>query len=175
MITKRKILAAGFAAFACIVISYATVTSANAKTICKPAVPEYGMFYVKKSKAKTSAIGRWEKKVAIKHGIGSSFWKNAKKRSNICKQQPNGTFRCLAIGTPCKTVKVCKPLLVKKGMYYHNKAKAKASARGRWEKQAAIQHGIGSSFWKNAKQKKMACKQQPNNSWRCTAIAKPCS
>ncbi|CAN0495044.1 unnamed protein product, partial [Scytosiphon promiscuus] len=58
---------------------------AFSKTQCKNPIGSYGMYYYKKQKAKTSAEGRWEKKTAIKHGIGLSFWNNAKKRSNICK------------------------------------------------------------------------------------------
>ncbi len=155
-------------------VSFTSVNSANAATQCKKAIGSYGMYYYKKTKAKSSAEGRWEKKTAIQHGIGLSFWNNAKKRSNICKKQANNTWRCFAIGTPCQTKTVCKPKVKKHGMYYYNKQKAKSSAKGRWEKQAAIQYGVKYSFWNNAKVKNYKCKKQPNNTWRCLAIARPC-
>ena len=155
-------------------VSFTSLSSANAATICKKPTLSYGMYYYKKSKAKTSAIGRWEKKTAIQYGVGLSFWNNAKKRSNVCQKQANNTWRCLAIGTPCQTKKTCKPKLKKHGMYYFNKQKAKTSAKGRWEKQAAIQYGIKYSFWNNAKLNHFKCKKQPNNTWRCLAVAKPC-
>lgn len=155
-------------------VSFTSVNSANAATQCKKAIGSYGMYYYKKSKAKTSAVGRWEKKTAIQHGIGLSFWNNAKKRSNVCQKQANNTWRCFAIGTPCQTKTVCKPKLKKHGMYYYNKQKAQSSAKGRWEKQAAIQYGVKYSFWNSAKARKFKCKKQPNNTWRCAAIAKPC-
>lgn len=151
-----------------------SAASAQAVTQCKNPIGSYGMYYFNKAKAKSSAVGRWEKKVAIKHGIGLSFWNNAKKRSNVCKKQANNTWRCFAIGTPCQTKKVCKGLLKKHGMWYFNKAKAKSSARGRWEKQAAIKHGVSYSFWNNAKSKSYNCKKHSNNTWRCEARAKPC-
>ena len=151
-----------------------STSASHAVTQCKNPVGEYGMYYFKKSKAKTSAIGRWEKKTAIKHGINFSFWNNAKKRSNVCKKQPNNTWRCFAIGTPCYTKKVCKSKLKKHGMWYFNKQKAKDSAKGRWEKQAAIEHGVSYSFWSNAKGKGFKCKKHDNGTWRCLARAKPC-
>lgn len=150
------------------------VASSSAATQCKKPVGKYGMYYFNKQKAKDSAVGRWEKQVAINHGIGFSFWNNAKKRSNICKKQANNTYRCFAIGTPCQTKKICKPLLKKHGMWYFNKNKAKSSAKGRWEKQAAIKYGVKFSFWNNAKSKSYSCKKHDNNTWRCQAIAKPC-
>lgn len=148
--------------------------STIAATQCNQPIGEYGMYYFNQNKAKSSAIGRWEKKVAIKHGIGASFWNNAKTRSNVCQKQANNTYRCFAIGTPCQTTTTCKPKLSQKGMFYYKKQQAKDSAKGRWEKQAAIQHGVNFSFWNSAKQKSFNCKKQPNNTWQCTAIAKPC-
>jgi len=153
--------------------SFAPGTS-SAATQCKNALGEYGMYYYKEQKAKSSAVGRWEKKAAIKHGIGLSFWKNAKTKSNVCKKQANNTYRCFAIGTPCQTKKLCKPTLKKHGMWYTKKEKAKSSAIGRWEKQAAIHHSVKYSFWNNAKTKSFSCKKHQNNTWRCEAIAKPC-
>ena len=151
-----------------------TTVKASALTQCKKPIGSYGMYYFNKQKAKTSAIGRWEKKTAIAHGIGLSFWSNAKKRSNVCKKQPNNTWRCFAIGTPCQTKTICKPQLKKHGMWYFKKAKAKTSAIGRWEKQAAINYGVNFSFWNNAKAKSFKCKKHDNNTWRCEARAKPC-
>lgn len=159
---------------AALALNLTTVNMANALTQCKNPVGSYGMYYYKKATAKSSAVGRWEKKTAIQHGIGLSFWNNAKKRSNICKKQANNTYRCFAIGTPCQTKTVCKPKLKKHGMYYFNKQQAKSSAKGRWEKQAAINYGVNYSFWNKAKAKNFKCKKQPNKTWRCKAIAKPC-
>ncbi|GJM03415.1 MAG: hypothetical protein DHS20C08_19160 [Rhodomicrobium sp.] len=161
--------------FTALIISLSLTAGAKAGKICKQPTGEYGMYYYKKAKAKSSAIGRWEKKVAIKHGIGLSFWNNAKVRSNICKKQANNTYRCFAIGTPCQIKTSCKPVLKKHGMYYFNKQKAKDSAKGRWEKQAAINHGVKYSFWNSAKKKHYKCKKQDNNTWRCLAIARPCN
>lgn len=151
-----------------------TAVKASAITQCKNPVGSYGMYYFNEQKAKDSAVGRWEKKVAIEHGIGFSFWNQAKKQSNVCKKQSNGTYRCFAIGTPCQTKNVCKPMLKKHGMWYFNKEKAKTSAIGRWEKQAAIEYGVSFSFWNNAKTKSFGCKKHDNNTWRCEARAKPC-
>lgn len=163
------------AVFTIAMLSLSSASAVQAKEICKQPIGEYGMYYFKQAKAKSSAVGRWEKKVAIKHGIGLSFWKNAKIRSNVCKKQANNTYRCFAIGTPCQTKTSCKPAVKKHGMYYFNKQKAKSSAKGRWEKQAAIQHGVNYSFWNSAKKKNFNCKKQANNTWRCLAIARPCN
>ncbi len=148
---------------------------------CKPQLKKAGMFYFNKDKAKSSAAGRWEKQAAIKHGIGFSFWSNAKGKGYSCTStMKNGKklYNCIAKAKPCKTVaKVCKSKLSKKGMFYFKKAKAKSSAVGRWEKQSAIKNGIGYSFWSNAKSKSFACSFSMKNGkklWNCAAKAKPC-
>ena len=148
---------------------------------CKSPVSQKGMFYFKKATAISSAQGRWEKKAAIKHGIGFSFWNNAKGKNTSCTfTMKNGKklWNCKLTAKPCKTVaKICKPKMSQKGMFYFKKATAISSAQGRWEKQAAIKHGIGYSFWKNAKAKNFTCGFTMKNGkklWNCNAHAKPC-
>ena len=136
-----------------------TTGSALAATQCKPKLEKHGMWYYDKTKAKSSAKGRWEKQASINHGIKFSFWNNAKSKSYKCKKHDNGTWRCKAIAKPCANITTCKPLLKKHGMWYYKKEKAKSSAIGRWEKQASIAHGIKFSFWKNAKSKSFNCKK----------------
>ncbi len=151
-----------------------TSGSALAATQCKPKLEKHGMWYYDKTKAKSSAKGRWEKQAGINHGIKFSFWNNAKNKSYKCKKHDNGTWRCKAIAKPCANITTCKPLLKKHGMWYYKKAKAQSSAKGRWEKQVSITHGIKFSFWNNAKNKSYKCKKHDNGTWRCEARAKPC-
>lgn len=151
-----------------------TTGSALAATQCKPKLEKHGMWYYDKTKAKSSAKGRWEKQAGINHGIKFSFWNNAKNKSYKCKKHDNGTWRCKAIAKPCANITTCKPLLKKHGMWYYKKAKAQSSAKGRWEKQVSITHGIKFSFWNNAKNKSYKCKKHDNGTWRCEARAKPC-
>ena len=151
-----------------------STTTAMAATQCKPKLEKHGMWYYKKDKAKSSAVGRWEKQASINHSIKFSFWNNAKGKSFSCKKYPNNTWRCKAKAKPCANITTCKPLLKKHGMWYYNKNKAKSSAKGRWEKQASIEHGIKFSFWNNAKNKSYKCKKHDNGTWRCEARAKPC-
>ena len=154
---------------------------ALAATQCKAPLSKKGMFYFNKNKAISSAQGRWEKKAAIQHGIGFSFWNNAKGKGRSCTStMKNGKklWNCKLTAKPCKTVKLCKPKLSKAGMFYFNKAKAKSSAVGRWEKKAAIKHGISYSFWNAAKAKNFNCTFKMKNGkklWNCKAIAKPCN
>ncbi len=154
--------------------------SASAATQCKTPLSQKGMHYFSKAKAVSSAKGRWEKKAAIKHGIGFSFWNKAKGRSTFCGfKMKNGKklWNCTLKAKPCKTVKLCKPKLAKAGMFYFDKAKAKSSAVGRWQKQAAINYGMGYSFWNSAKNKNYSCSFTMKNGkklWNCKAIARPC-
>jgi len=148
---------------------------------CKSPLSQKGMHYYSLNKTMSSAMGRWEKKAAIKYGVGYSFWKNAKGYSRTCTHKmKNGKklWNCTVTARPCKKVaKSCKPKLSQKGMFYFKRAKAKSSARGRWEKKAAIKYGIGYSFWKNAKSKGQACSFTMKNGkklWNCKAYAKPC-
>jgi len=148
---------------------------------CKSQLNQKGMFYFNKNKAKSSADGRWEKQAAIKYGVGYSFLNNAKGKSHGCTfTMKNGKklYNCTTRAKPCKTLaKVCKPKLTKAGMFYFNKDTAKSSAIGRWEKKAAIQHGMNFSFWKGAKGKGFSCSHSMKNGkklYNCKAIAKPC-
>ena len=149
---------------------------------CKSQLNKKGMYYYNKDKAKSSAKGRWEKQAAIKYGIGYSFWNNAGGKGYSCSAtMKNGKklWNCTAKAKPCKTLaKICKPKLSKAGMFYFKKATAVSSARGRWEKQAAIKYGVNYSFWKSAKAKNYTCSFKMKNGkklWNCTAKAIPCN
>ncbi|MEO9876749.1 MAG: hypothetical protein ABJM26_21980 [Anderseniella sp.] len=146
----------------------------------KPMIGAYGKSYYKKAKARSSAVGRWEKRVAIKHGLKFSHWSRAKAKGTSCQSkfhQGNGKklWTCTASAKPFANIKSCVSGRIVAKWKHPNPAKAKATARNTWEKLTAQNYGIKYSFYKNAKGKSRNCKLVSNGTMTlCTFKATPC-
>lgn len=128
----------------------------------KPMLKVEGKSYYSKQKAKSSAIGRWEKKVGTKHGLVFDNWEDASKKSFDCKRKTHqGNARklwtCIAKARPGSKIAFCASGKVKAKWVHPNEAGAKAGARNDWEKRAAAKHGMKYSFYKNAVHKNSTC------------------
>lgn len=158
-----------------------TSTEAAAATEVKPMLSVSGKTYYKKGTAKSSAVGRWEKKAVIKHGLKFGNWEDAKKTSFDCDSkfhQGNGKkqWTCKANGKPVAKVQMCASGKINAFWYHPTEAVAKASVRDTWEKLAAEKYGVKYSFYKNAKNKHSTCgtnSKYPGNI-TCTLKATPC-
>ena len=158
-----------------------TATEASAATDVKPMLSVSGKTYYKKDTAKSSAVGRWEKKAVIKHGMKYGKWEKAKKTSFDCDSkfhQGNGKklWTCKANGKPVAKVQMCVSGKIKAKWYHANEAGAKAGVRDAWEKGAAAKHGVKYSFYKNATNKHSTCgsDSQFPGKITCTLSGTPC-
>lgn len=173
-----------FMTFAMLIVAAISngTSDAQAGVKSKPSLSVQGMNYYDKAQAKSSAIGRWEKKAAIKYGLEFSQWGKAKSKGTTCKKKfhrNNGRilWTCTASGRPTAKIVTCKGSVSATGTHKSNRSKARSTARENWEKKAAIAHGIKFSFWKNASQKKGFCIKKASGGThqiRCTYIAKAC-
>ncbi len=163
-------------------LSFTSAGSAEAKTVVKPLVNGYSMYYNKKAKAKDSAVYRWGLEAAEKYGAEFAHWGKAKSKHMKCQLMPlpnkpnKEAWRCRASGKPTREVKICKADKVKaKGMFYYKKADAKDSAVYRWGLKASSLHGADYALWGKATSKKFSCSKGAKDLWNCTAKAKACS
>jgi hypothetical protein len=164
------------------IVPMAVTTQANAATDVKPMLSVSGKSYYQKQKAKSSAVGRWEKTAIIQHGSGYGKWGKAKKTSFDCNSkfhQGNGNkvWTCKARGRPVANVQICVSGKVNAKWFHPNEAGAKAGVRKGWEKLAAGKYGIKYSFYKNAKNKHSTCGVDSKHPGKitCTLSATPCS
>lgn len=156
-------------------------TQAAAATKVKPMLSVSGKAYYKKQKAKSSAVGRWEKRAVIDHGMGFGNWEKAKKTGFDCNQkfhQGNGKklWTCKAKGKPVANVQMCASGKISARWYHSTEAGAKTGVRDGWEKLAAAKHGTKYSFYKNATNKHSTCgaDSQFPGKITCTLTATPC-
>ncbi|MEH6726604.1 MAG: hypothetical protein V7703_10630 [Hyphomicrobiales bacterium] len=161
-------------------ISTFTADSAEAKTLTKPLVNGYSMYYKNKDKAKDSARYRWGLAAAEAHGSEWAHWGKAKQKSINCSWvdvpgKPNAeAWRCRASAKPAKEVRICKGILSAKGMFYVKKSKAQESATYRWGLKAASTYGQSFAHWGKAGNPDFSCSKGPKGLWNCTATAKAC-
>lgn len=162
-------------------IPIGNATEAFAATKVKPMLSVSGKTYYDKQKAKSSAVGRWEKKAVIEHGIGFGKWEKAKKTGFNCNSkfhQGNGKklWTCKANGKPVANIQICASSKINAKWYHSTEAGAKAGVLDAWEKLAAAEHGIKYSFYKNAKSKHSTCgsDSQFPGKITCTLSATPC-
>ncbi|MFK7901291.1 MAG: hypothetical protein AB8B49_00450 [Nitratireductor sp.] len=154
---------------------------AQAATKVKPMLSVAGKTYYNKQTAKSSAVGRWEKKAVIMHGFEFSKWEKAKKTGYNCSSkfhQGNGKklWTCKANGKPVANVQMCTSGKVRAKWYHPNEVGARAGVRDAWEKLAAAEFGIKYSFYKNAKNKHATCGKDSNHPGKitCTLSATAC-
>lgn len=144
----------------------------------KPLHSAKGKNYYQKSKAKSSAIGRWEKSAAIKHGFDYGGWNKAKSKSVNCNRKfhrGNGKklWTCTAKAKPVADVVSCKKGFIAAKAIHHTQKDAVKFAHKFWERSAAVKHGIKYSFYKNAKNRSMKC-QPEGGKVQCVFKAIPC-
>lgn len=156
-------------------------TQAIAANDVKPMLTVEGKTYYKKQTATESAIGRWEKRAVIKHGIKYGKWNDARKTSMDCDSkfhQGNGKklWTCAANGKPVAKIKMCVSAKLKATWYHSTEAGAKAGVRDAWEKGAAQRHGMKYSFYKNATDKRATCGEDSKYPGKvvCTLAGTPC-
>ncbi len=82
-----------------VIAATATVSAANAKPICKPAVTGHGI-HVSKFVAKTKARKHWRKRVKLLYGAKYANIGKANPKKMKCKK--NGKWHCKLIARPCK-------------------------------------------------------------------------
>lgn len=153
-------------------------SQASAAKVAKPMLKTDGMNYYAKPTAKSSAIGRWERKASASYGAQFGGWGRAKKKSVDCRSkyhQGNGKklWTCTAKGKPVAIVLSCKSGSVKAtGVKPKQKGAVKWAHRF-WARGAAERYGVAYSFVKNAKNKSMKCSKVPNGI-KCVFKAVPC-
>lgn len=166
----------------CTVAAMSTFTadSAEAKTMTKPMVNGYSMYYKNKDKAKDSAVYRWGLAAAEQHGASWAHWGKAKQKTMKCSWvdvpgKPNvEAWRCRASAKPAKEVTVCEGKVSAKGMFYFKKSKAQESATYRWGLKVASTYGQSFAHWGKAQNTNFSCKKGAKDLWNCTATAKAC-
>ncbi|MBW8635878.1 hypothetical protein K1W69_01680 [Hoeflea sp. WL0058] len=161
--------------------SLGVTTQAVAATDIKPTLSVSGKSYYQKEHAKNSAVGRWEKKAVIQHGMNYGKWGQAKQTSFDCNSkfhQGNGKklWTCKASGKPVANVKMCASGKIRARWYHPNKAGAQKGVKDAWEKLAAAEHGMKYSFYKNATNKHFTCgaDSQFPGKITCNLSATPC-
>lgn len=156
------------------------IDGAEAKTLTKPMVNGYSMYYKNKDKAKESARYRWGLAAADQHGASWAHWGKAKQKTIKCSWvdvpgKPNvEAWRCRASAKPAKEVKVCEGKLSAKGMFYVKKSKAQESAVYRWGLKVASTYDQSFAHWGKAENSKFSCSKGAKNLWNCTATARAC-
>jgi hypothetical protein len=164
-------------------VSTFTTNSAEAKTVTKPMVNGYSMYYKNKDKAKESARYRWGLAAAEKHGSDWALWGKATQKSINCSWvdvpgKPSvEAWRCRASAKPAKEVRICKGTVSAKGKFYVKKSKAQESATYRWGLKAASTYGQSFAHWGKAANTNFSCSRGTGSKqlWNCTATAKACN
>jgi hypothetical protein len=175
---NKTMVAAGAIAGLGAVMIAATPQKASAANDVKPSLSANGMDYYAKPTAKTSAIGRWERKASAKHGAEYGGWGKAKQKSVNCNSryhQGNGKklWTCTARGKPVAKVQTCKKGFVTAiGVKPEQKDAVKWAHRF-WARGAADMYGVAYSFHKNAKNRSMHCSNK-GSMRKCVFKAIPC-
>lgn len=153
-------------------------TSVQAAIDVKPRVTAKGMFYKNKTKAQSSAQGRWGLKAASKYGAAYGHWGAAKGKSMSCKKTIKSSgakiWNCKASAKPAKKFKLCEGRVNAKGLYYQKSKNALFSARSRWGLKAAAKFGAPFGFWNKAVKRGTKCKRNSNGLVQCKVTAKAC-